>query len=103
MRRLPQMLALEVWNEPNLPRFFAPQPSPALYSRLLRAADRAARLSGVPVTILTGGLTASASRAGGGIPAPRFLDQDLSSSPARRRSTASAPIPTHRDRRGSGA
>ena len=73
MRRLPRMLALEVWNEPNLPRFFAPQPSPAGYSRLLRAAGRAARLSGDPVTILTGGLTASASRADGGIPAPRFL------------------------------
>lgn len=72
-RRFPRMLALEVWNEPNLPRFFAPQPSPAGYSRLLRAAGRAARLSGSPVPILTGGLTASASRAHGGIPAPRFL------------------------------
>jgi hypothetical protein len=73
MRRFPQMLALEVWNEPNLPRFFAPHPSPALYSRLLHAADRAANLSGVPATILTGGLTSSASRADGGIPAVRFL------------------------------
>jgi hypothetical protein len=73
MRRLPRMLALEVWNEPNLPRFFAPHPSPALYSRLLQAADRAAHLSGVPATILTGGLTSSASRADGGIPAARFL------------------------------
>jgi polysaccharide biosynthesis protein PslG len=73
MRHFPQMLALEVWNEPNLPRFFAPHPSPALYSRLLRAADRAAHLSGVPATILTGGLTSSASRADGGIPAARFL------------------------------
>jgi polysaccharide biosynthesis protein PslG len=71
--RFPRMLALEVWNEPNLPRFFAPHPSPALYSRLLRAADRAAHLSGVPTTILTGGLTSSASPAHGGIPAARFL------------------------------
>lgn len=73
MRRLPQMLALEVWNEPNLPRFFAPQPSPAFYSRLLSAVDAAVRLGGDPVTVLTGGLTASASRAHGGIPAARFL------------------------------
>ena len=72
-RRFPRMLALEVWNEPNLPRYFAPRPSPATYSRLLRAANRGARLSGNPVTLLTGGLTASASRAQGGIPAPRFL------------------------------
>ncbi len=67
------MLALEVWNEPNLPRFFAPRPSPPLYSRLLGAANRAARLSGVPVTLVTGGLTTGVSRAAGGIPAPRFL------------------------------
>ena len=73
MRRFPRMLALEVWNEPNLPRFFAPHPAPALYSRLLRAADRAAHDSGVPATVLTGGVTSSASRAGGGIPAARFL------------------------------
>ena len=73
MRRLPQMLALEVWNEPNLPRFFAPRPSPPLYSQLLGAVDRAARISGDPVTVLTGGLTAGASRAHGGIPAARFL------------------------------
>jgi polysaccharide biosynthesis protein PslG len=72
-RRLPQMLALEVWNEPNLPRFFAPRPSPARYSRLLGAADQAARLSGNPVTIVTGGLTASASQVRRGIAAPRFL------------------------------
>jgi hypothetical protein len=71
VRRFPQMLALEVWNEPNLPRFFAPHPSPALYSRLLRAAARAGHASGVPATILTGGLTSSAAR--GGIPAARFL------------------------------
>jgi polysaccharide biosynthesis protein PslG len=73
MRRFPQMLALEVWNEPNLPRFFAPRPSPALYSRLLRAADRAVHLSGVPAEILTGGLTSSASHTRGLIPAARFL------------------------------
>jgi hypothetical protein len=73
IRRLPRMLALEVWNEPNLPRFFAPQPSPALYSRLLRAVDNAVGRSGDPVTVLTGGLTTGASRAQGGIPAARFL------------------------------
>jgi hypothetical protein len=73
MCRFPRMLAVEVWNEPNLPRFFAPHPSPALYSRLLRGANRAAHLSGVPATVLTGGVTSSASRARGGIPAARFL------------------------------
>ena len=43
VRRFPRMVALEIWNEPNIPRFFAPTPSPALYSRLLAAAHEAAR------------------------------------------------------------
>jgi polysaccharide biosynthesis protein PslG len=73
LRRFPQMLALEVWNEPNLARFFAPHPSPALYSRLLRAADRAAHVSRVRAPVVTGGVTSSASRARGGIRAARFL------------------------------
>jgi hypothetical protein len=73
VRRLPQMLALEIWNEPNLPRFFAPKPSPPLYSRLLRAADQAVSASGVSLPLVTGGLAAGASPADGAIPAARFL------------------------------
>ena len=71
-RQFPRMVALEVWNEPNLPRFFAPAPSPALYSLLLRAADRAARAAGATMPVLSGGLAAGTAE-GGGIPAPRFL------------------------------
>ena len=73
MRRLPQMLALEVWNEPNLPRFFAPHPSPARYAGLLKAADRAAHASGVAAPILTGGVAAGTSLASGAIRAAPFL------------------------------
>jgi hypothetical protein len=73
IRHLPGMLALEVWNEPNLPRFFAPRPSPALYARLLVVANRAVGQAGVPVTVLTGGISSSGSRADGGIPAAAFL------------------------------
>jgi hypothetical protein len=75
VRRLPQMLALEVWNEPNLPRFFAPKPSPPLYSRLLRAADQAVRATGVRLALVTGGLAAGASRVRGRFPAASFLDR----------------------------
>jgi len=75
VRRLPQMLAVEVWNEPNLPRFFAPKPSPPLYSRLLRAADQAVRATGVPLALVTGGLAAGSSRASGGTPAASFLNR----------------------------
>jgi hypothetical protein len=73
MRRFPRMVAIEVWNEPNIPRFFAPAPSPALYSRLLQAAHAAAHASGVPAPVLTGGLAAGTSKTGAGIPAAQFL------------------------------
>jgi hypothetical protein len=71
-RQLPQMVALEVWNEPNLPRFFAPAPSPGFYSSLLRAAYGAARAAGTTVPIVSGGLAAG-NAGGGGVPAARFL------------------------------
>jgi polysaccharide biosynthesis protein PslG len=73
MRRFPQLVALEVWNEPNLPRFFAPRPSPALYSQLVRTAHQAAVDSGSATPILTAGLSVGASDVPGGIGAPSFL------------------------------
>ncbi len=73
LKRFPEMIALEVWNEPNLPRFFAPRPSPALYSRLVEGAHRAAIDSASAVPILTAGLSVGASAVKGGIGAPSFL------------------------------
>ena len=73
VRRFPRIVALEVWNEPNVPRFWAPLPSPTLYSRLLQAADKAAHGSGVPVPVVTGGLASQQTGAHGGIPAATFL------------------------------
>ncbi|MGH2926227.1 MAG: hypothetical protein ACRDK1_09685 [Solirubrobacterales bacterium] len=73
LRRFPALVALEVWNEPNLPRFFAPRPSPALYSQLVKAAHRAAVDAGSSTPILTAGLSVGASDVKGGIGAPSFL------------------------------
>ena len=73
LRRFPQMVALEVWNEPNLPRFFAPRPSPTLYSRLVEGAHLATADTGSPVPILTAGLSVGASAVKGGTGAPSFL------------------------------
>lgn len=73
VRRFPRMVALEVWNEPNLPRFFAPAPSPALYSRLLEAAHEAVRAGGVRVPVVSGGLAAGTSGTGAAMVASRFL------------------------------
>jgi hypothetical protein len=57
MEHMPEMRALEVWNEPNYAHFFAPHPNPPLYSRLLRAADDAAREANFDRPIVTGGLS----------------------------------------------
>jgi hypothetical protein len=75
MVHLPHMRALEVWNEPNSARFFAPHPSPALYVRLLRAADQAARQVGFKRPIITGGLAPEKPRHAGKMPPARFLSR----------------------------
>jgi hypothetical protein len=73
MVHLPDMLALEIWNEPNSARFFAPHPSPALYARLLKAADQAAREVGFDRPIITGGLAPERPRHAGKVPPAEFL------------------------------
>jgi polysaccharide biosynthesis protein PslG len=48
--------AIEVWNEPNLGRFFAPAPDPARYVALLVRAHDAAAQAGSTAPVLTGGV-----------------------------------------------
>ena len=73
VRRVPELLALEVWNEPNLPRFFAPRPSPPLYARLLQLAHSAGQATGTHAPILAGGLAPTAGGVTDAIPPARFL------------------------------
>jgi len=73
MVRMPKMRALEVWNEPNLARSFAPRPSPAFYARMLEAADQAASEVGFRRPIITGGLS-PVPPSGGKMPPARFLE-----------------------------
>lgn len=73
MRRYPQMRALEIWNEPNSARFFAPHPSPALYAGLLRAAHRVAVTTDFHPPLVTGGLAPISSTGAARIPPARFL------------------------------
>ena len=56
LRRYPEVRAVEVWNEPNLARFWAPRPDPKRYSMLLRAAYAGVASTGVDVPVLVGGL-----------------------------------------------
>jgi hypothetical protein len=72
MVHFPDMRALEVWNEPNLARSFAPRPSPAHYARMLRAADEAAQEVDFDRPIITGGLS-PIPPTGEKMPPARFL------------------------------
>jgi polysaccharide biosynthesis protein PslG len=73
MRRYPLMRALEVWNEPNSARFFAPHPAPQLYVRMLGAARRAAQIAGFHGPLITGGLAPLSNSNAGKMPPARFL------------------------------
>jgi hypothetical protein len=68
------VLAWEIWNEPNTPGFWAPAVDPAAYARLLVASSQAVRTADRDATILLGGL-ASVDGSAGTVPATDFLDQ----------------------------
>jgi hypothetical protein len=53
--RYPNVRAIEVWNEPNLPRFWGPAPDPASYVEVLARAKDAVASTGIPV--ITGALS----------------------------------------------
>jgi hypothetical protein len=61
--RYPEVRAIEVWNEPNLGRFWAPAPDPVRYATLLKLAHEAAISAGGTAPVLTGGLTPAANAA----------------------------------------
>ncbi|HEX2111464.1 MAG TPA: cellulase family glycosylhydrolase [Gaiellaceae bacterium] len=46
----------EVWNEPNHPGFWNPEPDPAAYARLVRASYEAMKAADSDVTVLAGSL-----------------------------------------------
>ena len=54
--RYPDVRAIEVWNEPNLARFWAPRADPQRYARLLAAAHDAATAAGATAPVISGGL-----------------------------------------------
>jgi hypothetical protein len=70
LRRYPQIPAWELWNEPNLERFSKPQPDPARFVELLRAARRARDGVGSSARLISGGLAP-----GGQIDIVPWIDQ----------------------------
>jgi endoglycosylceramidase len=49
----------EIWNEPNLQRFWKPDPNPAAYANLLVAASKAVRANDPSATVVFGGLASA--------------------------------------------
>lgn len=62
----------EIWNEPNLWRFWESGPDPAAYTRLLRAASAAVKAVDPGATVVTGGLS-PATDDGGRVAPVTFL------------------------------
>jgi len=60
----------QVWNEPNIPAFWATGPDPAAYVRMLRAVGAAIHAADLYAEVVTGGLP----YAGSGIPVAQFVD-----------------------------
>jgi polysaccharide biosynthesis protein PslG len=73
VERFPDVTAVEVWNEPNIERFWAPQPDPARYVELLAAAHDAVAAAGSGAPVIVGGLVASPRTTS--VPASDFLRQ----------------------------
>jgi polysaccharide biosynthesis protein PslG len=48
--------AWQVWNEPNLPHYFAPKPSPGAYAQLLRLSDHAIKSEDPNAEIVLAGM-----------------------------------------------
>ena len=49
--------AIEIWNEPDNPEFWSPEPDPAAYARLYLAARAAIDAANPAIRVLVGGLT----------------------------------------------
>jgi polysaccharide biosynthesis protein PslG len=54
----------QIWNEPNLPAFFAPKPSPKRYARLLHISATALRKADSHAKIVLAGMPHTAERPG---------------------------------------
>lgn len=61
--------AVQIWNEPNLPAYFTPHPSPGKYATLLSLAHDAIKGANPSVKVVIAGMPGNAV---GGIDAPKF-------------------------------
>ena len=74
VERYPEVRAIEVWNEPNLGRFWSPAPDPRRYGAILKGVYEAARAERSSKPVLVGGL-APAGNTATTVGAAEFLKQ----------------------------
>lgn len=55
--RYPNSAGIEIWNEPNLERFFIGSSGPAFYARMLGKATRAIKATGTEMPVIFAGLS----------------------------------------------
>lgn len=70
LRRIP-VRSWQVWNEPNLPIYWAPKPDPVAYTRMLQSVSSSIKGIDPKAEILTAGIPASKLK--GAIPLGRFV------------------------------
>jgi hypothetical protein len=63
----------QVWNEPNIPGYFAPKASPARYTKLLKITAKAIRSASAGSKVVLAGITKGA-HGGGQMPYAKFLN-----------------------------
>lgn len=71
--RYPDLIGLEVWNEPNSSPFWAPVPDPERYTELLKGAYRASKSVRPDIPVLFGGLAPNTGSRSGQIDNLEFL------------------------------
>lgn len=72
-----KIAAWELWNEPNLVRFWAPRPSATVYGALVKAASATIRSADASALVVSGGLGGAAGN--GDIDADEFLSATMAS------------------------
>ena len=73
VRRYPELAAVEIGNEPNLPVFYGRDPRPAHYVRWLEAGYEAVKSVRPDLPVLFGGVAGTRDSTGGKIPYDTFL------------------------------
>lgn len=72
-QRYPEALALEIWNEPNLTKFWYPRPKPTRYADVLRAAAEGIHAANPAMPVLLAGMVPTRGKSKTKLGFKRFL------------------------------